>query len=182
MFKCPFGDWVYEENCVYVGLTTTTLSRQLTMHFNDSRSIALHIKTHSIPKSKFWKILVENTTIIAHENDKLWLQILEALHIKAKKKLKSIELILRIVTMFRNATRIFFLKHSVFLDSILFPLTAFCFFKLISHSVLSNSVFAYFVMFQKTFKTHFQKQHSLYMQATPDDGLWRVRKCLGQFL
>ena len=57
------------------------------MHLNDSSSIALHLKTHTIPKSKFRKILVENTTIIAHEIDKLWLQILEALHIKTKKNL-----------------------------------------------------------------------------------------------
>ena len=51
------------------------------MHLNDSSSIALYLKTHSIPKSKFQKILVENTTIIAHKINKLWLQILEALYI-----------------------------------------------------------------------------------------------------
>ena len=56
------------------------------MHFNDSSSIALHLKTHSIPKSKFQKILLRNTPIIAHENGKLQLQILEALHMKTKKK------------------------------------------------------------------------------------------------
>ena len=55
------------------------------MHLNDSTLIALHLKTHSIPKSKFRKILVENTTIIAYEIDKLQLQILEVLHIKNKK-------------------------------------------------------------------------------------------------
>ena len=33
----------------------------------------------------FRKIQVENTTIIAHEIDKLRLQIIEALHIKTKK-------------------------------------------------------------------------------------------------
>ena len=82
-----------------VGLTTTTLSRQLTMHLNVSSSIALHFKTYSIPKSKFRKILVENTIIIAHEIDKLQLQILEAQHIKTK-NLKSVELILKIATMF----------------------------------------------------------------------------------
>ena len=48
------------ENNVYIGLTTT-LSR-LTMHLNDSTSIALHLKTHSIPKTKFRKILVENSS------------------------------------------------------------------------------------------------------------------------
>ena len=55
------------------------------MHLNDSSSIALHLKDHSIPKSKFQKILVESTTIIAHKIDKLRLKILEALHIKTKK-------------------------------------------------------------------------------------------------
>ena len=91
---------VSKENSVYVGLNTTTLSRRLTMHLNDSSSIALHLKSHSVPKSKFRKILVENTTIIAHEIDKLRQQILEALHIKTPKNLKSIELILKIATMF----------------------------------------------------------------------------------
>ena len=59
------GDCVPNEN-MYVGLTTTTLSRRLTMHLNDSSSLALHLKTHFIPKFKFRKILIENTTIIAH--------------------------------------------------------------------------------------------------------------------
>ena len=50
------------------------------MLLNDPNSIALHLKTHSTPKSKFRKLLVENTTIIAHEIDKLRLQFLEVLH------------------------------------------------------------------------------------------------------
>ena len=84
MLKCPLGDCVSKENNAYVGLTTTTLSRQLTIHLNDSNSIALHLKPHSIPKSKFRRILVDNTTIIPHEINKLQ-QILEALLIKTKK-------------------------------------------------------------------------------------------------
>ena len=80
---------------MYVGLTTTTLSRQLTMHLNDSSFISLHLKTHSIPKSKFQKILFEKTTIIAYKINKLQQQILEVLHIRTK-NLKSIELILKI--------------------------------------------------------------------------------------
>ena len=71
MFKCPSGDSVSKENNTYVGLTTTTLSRRLTMHLNDSSSIALHLKTHSIPKSKFRKSLVESINIIAHKMNKL---------------------------------------------------------------------------------------------------------------
>ena len=59
------------------------------MHLSGSSSVALHLKTHSIPKSKFRKILVENTTIIAHKINKLRLQILEALHVKNKKKKKN---------------------------------------------------------------------------------------------
>ena len=55
------------------------------MNPNNSSSIALHVKTHSIPKSKFQKLLVENTTIIAHEIDKQRLQILETLHITPPK-------------------------------------------------------------------------------------------------
>ena len=86
MFICPLGDCVSNENNAYVGLTPTTLSRRLTMHLNDSSSIDLHLKTRSIPKSRFWKILIENTTIIAHEINKLRLQILEDLHMKTKQK------------------------------------------------------------------------------------------------
>ena len=55
------------------------------MHLNDSSSIVFPLNNNSIPKSKFRKILVENITIIAHEIDKLPLQITEALHIKTKK-------------------------------------------------------------------------------------------------
>ena len=89
MFKYLLGDWVSNENNTYVGLTTTTLSRRLTMHLYDSSSIALHLKNHSHPKSKFLKIVVEITTIIAHEINKRPLQILETLHIKIKKILNQ---------------------------------------------------------------------------------------------
>ena len=53
LFKYTLGDCVSKENSAYVGLTTITLSRQLTMHLNDASSIAFHLKNHSIPKSKF---------------------------------------------------------------------------------------------------------------------------------
>ena len=125
MFKCSLGDCVSKENNAYVGLTSTTLSRRFTMHLNDSSSIAFHLKTHSIPKSKFRKILVENTTIIAHKIDKLRLQILEALHIKTKNppKINTIN--------FENSDKVlkclYIFWRSVFLDNILFPLIAFCF-------------------------------------------------------
>ena len=82
MFKCPLGDCVSKENNTYVGLTTTALSRRLTVHLNDSSSIVFHLKIYFIPKSKFRKMLVENTTMIAHKINKLQLQILKALHVK----------------------------------------------------------------------------------------------------
>ena len=82
MFKCPMGNCFCNENNMYVGLTTMTLSRRLTIYRNDSRSIALHLKSHSIPNSKFRKILVEKTTTITREINKLRLQIIEAQHIK----------------------------------------------------------------------------------------------------
>ena len=71
VFKCHLGDCLSKENNANVGLTTTTLSRRLTMHLHDSNSIALHLKTYSIPKLKLQKILVENTTIIVYEINKL---------------------------------------------------------------------------------------------------------------
>ena len=39
--------------------------------------LIFHLKNYSIPKSKFQKILDENTTITAYEIDKLRLQIVE---------------------------------------------------------------------------------------------------------
>ena len=80
MFKCTWGDCVSNENNTYIALSTATLSRRLIMHLNDSSIITLHLKTHSLPKSTFRKILVENTTIKGR-NYNLRLQILEALHI-----------------------------------------------------------------------------------------------------
>ena len=84
MFKCLFEGCVSKENNTYYN--NTSLSRRLTMHLNYSTSIAEHLKNYSIPKSKFRKILVENITIIDHEINKLRQHILEALHIKTKKK------------------------------------------------------------------------------------------------
>ena len=43
-FKCPRGDCISDNNNIYVGLTSTTLSRRLTMHLSDTSSIAQHLK------------------------------------------------------------------------------------------------------------------------------------------
>ena len=110
MFKCSLEDCVSNENNTYFGLITKTLTRRITMCLNDSSTKALHLNTHSIPKSKFQKILVENFTIISREINKLRQQILEAIHIKTK-KLESIELILKIATMFWNAFSFFLIFY-----------------------------------------------------------------------
>ena len=162
---------VSKKNNTYVSLTTITLSRRLTMHLNDSSSIDLHLKTLSIPKSKFRKILLENSTIIAHEINKLRQQILEALHIKTQKK--SIELILKIATIFINAFSTFLKKYSIFLDNILFLLIAFCW-KI--RSAWSTSQL-YPILRLRNFEKKLKK-NNLYS----DGGQWKVRKHPGQFL
>ena len=81
-FKCLLGDCISENDNIYVGLTSTTLSRRLTMHLSDTSSIAPHLKKHSWPTTELRKILTENTTILEHQNSKQKLQILEALHIR----------------------------------------------------------------------------------------------------
>ena len=43
-FKCPLGDCISDNNNIYVGLTSTTLSRRLTMHFSGTSSITQHLK------------------------------------------------------------------------------------------------------------------------------------------
>ena len=82
-FKCPLGDCISDNNNnVYVGLTSTTLLRRLTMHLSDTSSIAQHLKKHSCPTTQLRKILTDNTTILEHQNNKQKLQILEALYIR----------------------------------------------------------------------------------------------------
>ena len=51
-FKCPLGDCISENNNIYVGLTSTTLSRRLTMHLSDTCSIAQHLKKTFTPNNR----------------------------------------------------------------------------------------------------------------------------------
>ena len=81
-FKSPLGDCISDDNNnIYVGLTSTTLSRRLTMHLSDI-SLAQFLKKHSCPTTQLRKILTDNTTILEHQNNKQELRILEALRIK----------------------------------------------------------------------------------------------------
>ena len=82
-FKCPLGDCISDNNNnIYIGLTSTTLSRRLTMHLSDTSSIAQHLNKHSCPTTQLRKILTDNTTILEHQNNKQKLQIFEALYIR----------------------------------------------------------------------------------------------------
>ena len=62
-FEFPLGDCISQNSNIYVCLTTTTLSRRLTMHLSDTSSITQHLKKHSCPPTRFRKILTKNTTI-----------------------------------------------------------------------------------------------------------------------
>ena len=50
-FKCPLRDCISDNNNIYVGLTSTTLSRRLTMHLSDTSSIAQHLKKTFMPNN-----------------------------------------------------------------------------------------------------------------------------------
>ena len=112
------------------------------MPLYDSTSITLHLKTHSIPKFRFQKILDENSTIFAHEINKLQHQILEALHIKIQKP---------------RINR-YNLENS---DNVLKCFYLSIFFLIIYISWYYLSVLGFFL---------FSSISVLYMQATPDDG------------
>ena len=81
-FKYPLGDFISDKNNIYVSLTSTTLSRRLTMHLSDKSSIAQHLKKLSCPTTELRNILTDIATILEHQNNKEKLQILEALHIR----------------------------------------------------------------------------------------------------
>ena len=50
-FRCPLEDCFSENNNIYIGLTSTTLLRRLTMHLSDTSSIAQHLKKTFMPNN-----------------------------------------------------------------------------------------------------------------------------------
>ena len=80
-YTCKYGECEHL-NSSYIGLTTTTLSRRLTMHLQ-SGAIKQHTRwDHNVDLTR--EMLVRNTRIIDLENDYNRLQILEALYIREK--------------------------------------------------------------------------------------------------
>ena len=55
-FQYPLEDCISENN-MYVGLTSTTLSRRLTMYLYDTRSIAQHLKNIHAQQQNYGKFL-----------------------------------------------------------------------------------------------------------------------------
>ena len=88
-YSCPHEDCLLRKTD-YIGLTTTTLSRRLTMHLRDgapsdhmTQKHHRHITRHD---------LTDNTTIITTCNDKRRLHVLEALYIRKEKPLLNKQL------------------------------------------------------------------------------------------
>lgn len=82
-FKCTQGDCEHLPNASYVGLTTTTLSRRLTMHLQSGAPKDHTCKKH-VQTSFNRELMVQNTKIIRKENDFSRLQRYEALLIQQK--------------------------------------------------------------------------------------------------
>ena len=66
-FKCPEGDCELLNNCKYIGVTTTSLSRRLTMHLGGGGPY-VHMRDHH-KKSITRKQLVDNTKILYQLNN-----------------------------------------------------------------------------------------------------------------
>ena len=81
-YNCSTGD-CERLQCSYIGFTTTTLSRRLTMHLQHGAIKQHHAQKHSEPITR--NIIVNNTKILRSESDCNRLQIFESLYIYAKK-------------------------------------------------------------------------------------------------
>lgn len=79
-FNCPFGDCAHRPECSYVGYTTTSLSRRMTMHLQEGAPDKHLRRDHG--KTLTRDILVNNTDILTHCQDKKKLQVLESVFIR----------------------------------------------------------------------------------------------------
>ena len=82
-FKCTYGDCELRPDAVYIGHTTTSLSRRLTCHLQSGSPLQHMTDVH---KRKLTRTdLTNNTTILAHESNRRKLQITEAVLIRLNK-------------------------------------------------------------------------------------------------
>ena len=79
-YKCPLGDCALRQSCKYIGVTTTSLSRRITMHLQNGGPKTHTERTHDQRLTR--KQLVENTTILDRTQNYRKLQVLEAICIR----------------------------------------------------------------------------------------------------
>lgn len=95
-YFCPYEDCrLHSVN--YIGSTTTTLSRRLTMHLREGSPKEHMHQHHNTTLTR--KQLVENTIIIASSSSPNRLRILEALHIKDKSPTINKQMVSSAVTL-----------------------------------------------------------------------------------
>ena len=69
-----FGDWISDDNNIYVGLISITIS--------GTSSIEQNLHKHSCTTTEFRKFFTENTTTSEQQNDKQKIQIHEEQHMR----------------------------------------------------------------------------------------------------
>ena len=79
-FKCTIGDCARLSNSTYIGHTSTTVSRRITMHLQDGALLRHLDRCHGVSLTR--DMMVDNTTILARCSDRRRLQILEAVYIR----------------------------------------------------------------------------------------------------
>ena len=84
-FKCTYGDCEPRPDAVYIGHTTTSLSRRLTCHLQSGTPLQHMADVHGRKLTR--SDLTTNTTILAHESNRRKLQITEAVLIRLNKPL-----------------------------------------------------------------------------------------------
>ena len=79
-YQCPLGDCARRNNSSYIGHTTTTLSRRITMHLQNGAPDKHTQTNHNTRLTR--SMLVENTSIIAKCTNRKKLMVLEAVCIR----------------------------------------------------------------------------------------------------
>ena len=79
-YKCTHGDCARQPNGGYIGLTTTTLGRRITMHLQEGGPKRHLQDTHNARLSR--QDMVDNTTILCRCTDKRKLHALETVYIR----------------------------------------------------------------------------------------------------
>ena len=80
--KCPFGECARQPNSSYIGYTTTTLSRRITMHLQEGAPKHHVLTKHQIHLPRH--VMVDNTCVLAKNSNKRKLKVLEAVYIRDK--------------------------------------------------------------------------------------------------